>query len=286
MKKVLVLLFLALASPVVPAVAEEPAPATGAAVLEKMTEPVVFLRFVLKLQVTMGGQSREQERSMEVPAVMVTGRGLVMTANSHFDPSASLPRGMRGQVQIKGTPVDIKVLFGNEEEEYDAQLAAVDSVLGLAYVQILDLKDRKPAFVDLAPGAVPALGDDLLCYGRMSREFDCAPVLGRMYVRGKVEKPREMWVVSGEGATPGLPVYARSFAPVGVMVMQSGSSGVDGGGGEKPFLLPLSTVERSLKAACEKGEELLAKPTPAEEEPADEGEKPTDEGEKPTEEAE
>ncbi|MCU0726063.1 MAG: hypothetical protein MUE73_09785 [Planctomycetes bacterium] len=277
MKKTLFVLFLACAAALSPAGAEEQV-STEDEVLARMVEPVVFLRYVLKVQVTMGGQSREQERSMEVAGVMVTGEGLVMTANSNFDPSGSLPRGMRGEVQIKGTPADIKILFGNEEEEYEAQLAAVDSVLGLAYVQILDLKDRKPKHVDLAPAAVPALGDDLLSFGRLSREFDCAPVLGRMYVRGKVEKPREMWVVSGEGAAPGLPIFAADLRPVGVMVLQSGSSGVEGGGGNRPFLLPLTSVERSLKAAREKAGELLAKPAPAEEKPAEEP-KPADEGE-------
>ena len=240
--------------------------------LREKAESIVFVKFVLKIQVNMGGQTQDQERGMEITGTLVNDRGLVMTSNSHFDPSGNLPPGMRDRVQVKATPTDLKVLFGGEEEEYDAQLAAIDSVLGLAYVQILDLKDRKVTPFDLTPGPVPAVNEDLFGVGRLSREFDCAPALTRVYVRAKVEKPREMWLVSGEGLTPGLPAMNAAGAPVGVMALQRGSAGVEGGGGNRPFLLPLAAVAGSVKAAAEKAAELLAKPK--DEEPKDEEPKP------------
>ncbi len=240
--------------------------------LKEKAESVVYLRVVLKVQITMGAQSQEQERSMEAPGVIIDERGLILTSNSYLDPAMQIPPRMRDQIQVKSTPSDIKVVFGNEEEEYPAQIAAIDSLLGLAFVQILDLKERAVKTVDFSAPAPIAVGQEIFGVARLARDYDYAPVLNLAYVRGKVEKPREMWVLGGEGNAPGLPAFDAEGRLLGVVAIQAGSEGVEGGG-TRPFLLPAAALERARKAAREKADELLAAakeapkvdPAPAEE---------------------
>lgn len=236
--------------------------------LAEKSPSVVMIRFVLKLQM----QGQEREINGEVPGVLVGRDGLVLTSNSHFDPTANLPARMRGQAEIKATPVDINVLFGNEEEEHKAVIVARDSNLGLAFLQIRDLGDRDVKPVELRIGADPALGEELWGASRMSRGFDCAPVMGRLYINGKLEKPRRMWSFAGEHPGVGLPVFHLDGTPAGVISRQEPSEGVAGRPEARFVVLPLEDVVRSLTLAEERAAEALenAEPEP-EDKPADEG---------------
>jgi len=235
-------------------------------------DSIVFVKFVLKIQMTAGGQSRDGERSREVLGVVVDEKGLIMSSNSHFDPAAALPPQMRGQVEVKGTPADIKVIFGSEEEEYEAQIVARDSVLDLAFVQILDLKGRKIKPVDLRAGSEPVLGQELYGISRMGRGFDCTPVVARLFVSAVVTKPRKMWGASGQVPSPGLPVFNYDRIPVGIVSLQQASAGVEGQGARRrPFLLPLTDVLKSFEMATKRAAEALEAALDDDEEDAEEG---------------
>jgi S1-C subfamily serine protease len=216
---------------------------------------VVFVKYVLKIQMSNGVETREEERNREVLGVLVGERGLIMSSNSHFDPAAALPARMRSQV--KGTPTDIKVLFGSEEKEYEAQIVARDSVLDLAFLQILDLEGRELKVLDLKVGADPVLGQELYGISRMGRAYDCAPVVTRLFVGSTLSKPRQMWGASGELPSPGLPVFNHQDQPAAIVSMQEGSVGVGGGGRRRPFLLPISAIQKSLQMATERAAEAL-----------------------------
>jgi len=230
-------------------------------------DSIVFVKFVLKIRMTAGGQSRDVERSREVLGVVVDEKGLILSSNSHFDPAAALPPQMRGQVEVEGTPVDIKVLFGNEEEEYEAQIVARDSNLDLAFIQILDLQGRTVKPIDLRVGSEPRLGEELYGISRMGRGFDCTPVVARLFVSAVVTKPRRMWGASGEVPSPGLPVFNVDGVPVGIVSLQQASAGVEGQGGRRrPFLLPLTDVLKSFTMATKRAAEALEGASEGEEE--------------------
>ncbi len=245
--------------------------------LAAKADTVVNLKFVLKLQITMQGQSRDQEQNMEVRGVLIGDQGLVLTSNTNF---GGIPESVRRQynLEVKATPVELKILFGNEVEEYDAQLVARDSNLNLAFVQILDLKGREVKGVDLRTGVEPVVGREVIGVSRMSRGFDCAPSVGRLFVTAKVEKPRAMWAVNGSFSGLAHPVYNNDGQIVGILSIQEGSEGVSEGGGMMgggnqnllPVILPLTDVVRSLKQAEERAAEALE--TYAEEGEDEEGE--------------
>jgi len=223
-------------------------------------DSIVFLKFVLKIQMTRGAESQEFERTREVQGIVVNDQGLIMSSNAHFDPArtATLPPNLRGQVKIEATPTDMKVLFGNGEEEYEAQIVARDSVLDLAFVQILDLKGKQVKPIDLTAGVEPKLGQELYGIARMPRGFDCVPVVVRLFISASITKPRKMWSASGELPAPSLPVFNHDGVPAGIVSLQQASAGVEGGGGRsRPFLLPLADVVKSCEMAAKRAAETL-----------------------------
>jgi hypothetical protein len=149
-------------------------------------------------------------------------------------------------------------------------VVARDTVLNLAWVQVLGL-EKPVAAVDLAVGDDPVLGQDLQSLWRTGRGFDHAVAMGRHYVSSRVEKPRVMWSLSGDGVAVGVPVYDAAGKPVGVTSTQGGSkSGEDGDDESGTYLLPLADVRKSLASAKTRVAEAIEKAgTSTEEKPAE-----------------
>ena len=167
---------------------------------------IVSVKFVLKMQMMMRGQTQDREQNQEVRGFLIDKSGLVLASHSHFGIPGGLARMLRQQGgDVQATPTDMKVLFGNEVEEYDAQKVADDSNLGISFLQILDLKGREVKPIDLASGGGITLGQELYGVSRLNRGFDCAPSVGEIMITAKVEKPRQMWAFAGNFGVVGLP---------------------------------------------------------------------------------
>ena len=249
---------------------------------------VVSVKFVL--HVTARGET--QEMNQEIHGTIVDATGVVMVGNDEFDGQMGAMKSiMKAQgMEVTMAPADVKILFGSESKEYPAVIVARDSNLGLAFVQILDLEGKTPDAVDLTKGATPKIGQAAYGVTRKSRGFDCAPTIDRLFVNGKVEKPRALWSVSGTFGGKGLPVFDSEGKPLGVYSVQKGSEGVEEGGGgpggflsalsgasEGSCLLPLDAVLKSLDQAKKripdavaKAKEAAAKEKEASKEPAKE----------------
>lgn len=232
---------------------------------------VVSVKFVL--HATMGGQN--QESNQEIHGTIVDPTGVVMVGNDEFDGQMGAMKALmkaRG-MEMTMSPADVKVLFGSDSKEYPAVIVARDSTLGLAFVQILDLEGKTPEAIDLTKGASPRIGQSAYGVSRKSRGFDCAPTVDRLFVNGKVEKPRVLWSVSGAFGGKGLPLFDADGKPLGVYSHQKGSEGVDedgaggaggllaalGGASEGSCLLPLDAVLKSYEQAKKRIPEAVAK---------------------------
>jgi len=267
---------LLLLAPVV-ATAEEEGQTPAARLIAAHAESIVSIQMTMSTRMTMMGDSGDQESTSEVRGVLLDASGLVLTSSSHFEGGmmGMVARMMGQDVDIDATPTDMKVLFGAEEEEYPARLVAKDSDLGLAFVQIIDLKDRAVKPLDLGSAATPVVGSNLLGITRMARSFDCAPQVSRCYVTATVERPRSMVAIAGDFGSVGMPVFTSRGAIVGVLTMQEGTEGVEaeeeGGGilamlsgGEQEmglFVLPLETVKQTVAKAKAKAAEAATEET-------------------------
>lgn len=254
------------------AVAEEEGQTPAVRLVDAYADSVVSIKFTLTTSMNLMGNSGDQESTSEVRGVLLNADGLILTSASHFEGGmiGRIARMMGQDVDVNATPTEIKVLFAAEEEEYPARFIAKDSDLGLAFVQILDLKGREVKPLDLSKAATPHIGSNLLGLSRMARSFDCAPQVSRCYVTAKVERPRAMWAIAGDFGSLGMPAFTSSGEVVGVLTMQEGTEGVEaeeaaGGlmsmlsGGEQEmglFVLPLDTVKKTIDRVKAKAAEM------------------------------
>ncbi len=225
--------------------------------IEAKGPSVVIVKSVVKIAFQGAG---DRESNDTRAATVVDASGVVMMA--HWFP-ANL------QSRVKVSPVKIQVLFDGEEKEYDAVLGAVDSKLGLVFVRVKDLGDRKLTPVRFDEKVDLVVGDELCGITRTDQAFDYVPYYGNAKLVGQVTKPRLSWLVSG--FTPlGHPLFTVDGKAAGVVVRQSGTS--DEGSSERTTLLPASAlapiVAQAVKASAKALEEAQALEKEAAEEAA------------------
>ena len=226
--------------------------------IEAKSPSIVIVKSVVKFS-SQGGGDRESNDTRV--ATVVDASGVVMMP--HWLPTALLSR-------MKVSPVKIQVLFDGEEKEYDAILGAVDSKLGLVFVRVKDLGDRKLAPVRFDEQVDLELGDELGGITRTDQAFDYVPYYGNAKLVGKITKPRLSWLVSG--FTPiGHPLFTLDGRAAGVVVRQSGTS--DEGSSERTTLLPASTLAPIIVQAVKASAKALEEAKALEKEAADEAAK-------------
>jgi hypothetical protein len=233
-----------------------------------------------------------QETNVEALGVAVDRTGLVMMSSGHL--GSSFSQNIAGRrISQKSTPSNFKVIFGNEADEYDAVLAAKDSKLNLAFVQIKDLKGKEIKFQEFSETQEPLVGQQIVSVLRYGRGFDFAPHFRLGRIAGEIKMPRKMWAVTGASGI-GLPVYDLSGKVLGVLATQSGSSGAGGGRGMRGlmgllgggmgggnagvFVIPCKKIASTVEQAQKSAKEALEKAKEAEA-GEDEGEEGEDEGE-------
>jgi len=213
-------------------------------------DALVVLKFVLK--------AGEQEIDAECAAVMIDPTGLAICSSV----------GVGG---ARGTPTDLKVMVGDDDNGVEGKLLARDSELDLAWVQVKSPPTKPYVFVDLSKAAVPAMGDTLVSLRRMVKYFDRAPAISVGQLVGKTHKPRDLLVPGGGMALdPGAPVFTSDGSTVGFVVLQfpdpedMRGSPRQAFGRERDFgsmILPAADVIKATERAkkAKEGEEMSAK---------------------------
>ena len=246
-------------------------------ILDDRAQSIVKVRLIMN--VSMGGQDREIP--MEAAGVVLSEDGLVMVPGSALEMDMGMGgmggrgRGGRGRggggggggmPEIDASPVDIRVMIGDDFEEYEAVVAAKDPATGLSFLMIRDTEDLKLKPVDFSKTDDAAIGEDLVGVARLGESNDFAPYFGRVQVTGKVEQPRVMWCIAGDFArSAGLPLFNHDNELIGIISRQSGGEGgmmrgmMRGGGGNgQGFLVPASQVQAVVKMAHERGKQLIS----------------------------
>ncbi len=249
--------------------------------IDAKAKSVVTVRIVSKIEYSFGGRSGNQESRGEAQGVVVTKDGLIMLSYSPFRSEES------AEMSVKSTPTEIKVVFENEEKEFDAELVATDKKVNLAFLKVKDLADHAVSPVEFSGAASDVdVGTKLAQVTRLGKGFDYAPEIATGMISGHVKKPRKAWMVDGSIGDAGLPVFTMNGDVVGVYTMfESGIKdggdgggrfrGMLGGGGMHAFVLPATNVQKSIELAVKQAAEKKEGDAPAETE-VEGGEKPAE----------
>jgi hypothetical protein len=233
--------------------------------LDAKAASVVGVKYVVKVQMGRAGQGQERELNGATAGIVVDACGVVMM------PSEPLSLPGRRPANFKApTPTNLRVVFEGDVKEYEAVLGATDSKLGLSFLRIKDLGDRKLVPVDLSAAVEPKVGDELFGVSRLEQGFDYAPFYGVTRLTGQVTKPRTMWFLSGFARTA-HPLFDAQGRPAGIVIRQAGVSDGDetGGGQEQAFLLPAKAVAPTIAQAVKTCADALEKAKTATKEPVE-----------------
>lgn len=241
----------------------------------KNASTVVTVKMVLKTEFKTGGNAQDREARTVQQGVIVSPDGLIMTTDVLFN-TDRIKEMMNGSSDSSGfsmniKPTDIKVIIEREEKEYSAFLAGTEGNLGLAFIKIEDLGDRKLTPVDFTSAANPVLGQKIVMVSRLSKGYDFAPFFETARISGELTKPRKAWLLDGNLSPPGLPVYTLSGDILGVLTLISSGvksdvseqdiSSMMGGGGFGPFhlfVVPSPAINAAITQAKQRAVEVAA----------------------------
>ena len=196
------------------------AAADWATLVERLAPAVVNLKISLRTEAETGGEP--EETTEEAQGVLVDGSGLILVWNSHFSANRFLDLLSQfggGDFRMKTTPTDIVVYLNGDPKEHKAFLAAADSDLDLAFVQLEEPPAAALTAIDFAQAAAARTGDEVAAVTRLSAAFDRVPYFDVVRIGGEIRKPRPAWIVTGGNATQmGMPYFAADGRPVGVLV--------------------------------------------------------------------
>ncbi len=254
---------------------------SGAELVARYAPAVVSLSVTLRTEMEGSGGAPEETTS-EVACTVVDPSGLILCWNSNFSAGRMAELFSRnGEMasRMKVQPIEIKVRLAGSDQELPAFLAASDSDLDLAFVQLEDPPPTPLTAVDFTRSATVEPGDTLTVVSRLSSAFDFAPFHDVVRVTGEVKKPRAGWILGGGNATEvGMPYYAADGLPAGVLVtvlsrtksattpnpnklmadLLSLGRGQSEAGALGLFLLPADRVRAVIELAKGRAVELLA----------------------------
>lgn len=240
-------------------------PAQYQALLEQKAAAIVTVRVVLKTEMNFGGQGRNTESREEVQGVVVSGDGLILTSYDTF--RSEEDEG--GEFHVKRVPQEIKIVFEDEEKEYDAEIVATDKKVNLAFLKVKDLEGRTLAPVSFAEPTTVEVGAEVVAVSRLAKGYDYAPYVRTGRVSGTIRKPRKALILEGAIHGEGLPVYTPAGEVIGVLTsIESGLAEESSGRGGffrlfsssgDSFVLPGKVVARLIEQAARQAEEQAKK---------------------------
>ena len=278
-RKTLLLLLAAVAWIVTPADCQEDV-SVYEKTLEQKAPLVANVRMVLEVNMEFGdgfgggrggsGRMNDREQTVRTKGVVIDPSGLIMVAGVGMDSVSD---------QVRTEILDVKVMFADDDEEYDGLVVVTDSNLNLTYIIIKDLGDKKLSAVDFAAAKDAAIGQELIGVSRHEAGFDYAPFVDTLRITGRIELPRPCWSVSGAFRERGLPLFDAQGHVVGVQTTQQGADASAGnsraaggrrgrGGfgfmdrgrtGGSLFLVPAADVRANLPKVMELAQQVLDK---------------------------
>ncbi len=251
-----------------------------AALLARVAPAIVNLRIVVKTQLAMGDSQQEQESTLDARGAVVDPRGLILLWNSQVSSNRLMEiMSQMGSedMHLKLTPAEFHVRVRGDEKELRAFLAASDTELDIAFLQLEPVPSEPLAAIDFAAAGKSGIGQTVVSVSRLGQAFDFAPYFETARVGGELAKPRRAWILDFGLSALGLPVFSPNGEPIGVLTTvlsrlpaeaatdstdftslfpfarqraESGSVGV--------FVLPAERVRSVIAEARKRADQLLA----------------------------
>jgi len=252
--------------------------------LTRVAPAIVSVKIVLKTEFNMGDSMQEQESVLDALGAVVDPDGLILLWNSQLSASrlmdAVRQMGEGEEFKIKMTPTDFRVTFAGDPREHRAFLAASDSELDLAFLQLEEKPDRPLVSVEFGLSRPTEIGDSVVGVARLSPAFDRAAFFETGRIAGRISKPAAAFILDASPALLGLPVFdlqGRAVGAVATVLSRVSEPATQGGdmmsyfalgrgrmesGPLGVFLLPGERIKELIAVARLRAKELVAEREP------------------------
>lgn len=248
--------------------------------LGRIAPAIVSIKVVLKTEFNMGDALQEQESVLDALGAIVDPGGLILVWNSQLSATrlmdAVQQMGEGDDFKLKMTPTDFKVTIAGESREFGAFLAASDSELDLAFLQLEERPARPLVSVEFGRSRATRIGDSVIGVARLSPAFDRAAFFETGSIAGRITKPTPAFILDASPSLLGLPVFdleGQAVGAVATVLSRASEPAAQGGdmmsyfalgrgrmesGPLGVFLLPGDRLKDLVAAARARASELLA----------------------------
>jgi S1-C subfamily serine protease len=233
--------------------AEGPLREKALAISTAHRESVLFLSAVVEIEISAGeGQTRKEERKVEMLGTVIAADGLIVAPLSTLDVAANIDgrtvNGPQGPVKLsaKGTTKEVKILM-QDGTEVAAEVAFKDPDLDLAFI-----RPEKPDAVKLVPvntadNAPINLLEDVFVLGRLGKDLNREPLVFTTEVISVITKPRTFAKIGGQSL--GMPVFNKDGKFLGIGVNRFSPKGDTDSQGGMPSSVVLPAADLLESAA-------------------------------------
>ena len=204
-------------------------------IMNERNAALVTVKYVLAINMGSRGGGVENESENELTCTMISAKGLVVCSSNQLTGFMDLIKQFAGPLggEMSSSPRDLKVLIGEDDESFEAEIVAKDSELDMVWIRITDGGEKSFQFVDFSGGTQAGIGEPTLLIRRTGSNFGRTPVITRSYIGGISSKPRKLYIPGTPVmAGAGLPVFSADGRPIGLVVTQLPEAG------ESPTFLP------------------------------------------------
>ncbi|MEO8277896.1 MAG: serine protease, partial [Thermoanaerobaculia bacterium] len=217
---------------------------------------------------------------LDALGAVVDPGGLILLWNSQLSANRLMDAvhqmGEGEDFKLKMTPTDFRVTIAGDPTEHRAFLAASDSELDLAFLQLEDKPAHPLVSIEFGKSKPAAIGDTVMGVSRLSPAFDRAAFFETGHIAGRIAKPTAALILDASPALLGLPVFdveGRAVGAVATVLSRASEPAAQGGdmmsyfalgrgrmenGPLGVFLLPGERLQELVGAARQRARELLS----------------------------
>lgn len=232
------------------------------ALVQTVVPSIVTVRAVVKLDVKAEDKSNTEEVKFTQRGVVLSDDCVIMMSSAlltaeSFKQFLDLDAEEADKIDLKVSPQSFKVIFEQESKEYEAELLATESQLGLAFLKVKDLEGRAVRPITIKDSPVE-IGTELFCITRMPKGYDFTPYCIRLAVVAEVSKPRKVYMVDTKTDELGLPVFNGQGVVVGVIstirpaIASDGEEDLGFSHGASECVLPIATVRPVIEQVLQR----------------------------------
>ncbi len=211
-------------------------------------DAVVWVEGVLKVQMSMQGETQSRDQEVQALATVVCPTGLAVVSKSSLNPTSMVSQMMqRAGMGMSGVLADVKMVMP-DGTEVPAEVVIEDDILDISIIAPIKSDDDEEIaefkYVDLENSGSAAVLDEVVNLSRMPKFMNRQEAVTLHRVSSLIERPRKFYALDSVGNV-GTPVFSSDGKLVGLSALRmpsSSGSRVPQDDGVAPVVLPSDDI--------------------------------------------